>query len=271
MRKLALISGIVGIGLSCNAFANINDIMQANNQVLVQSIITNVDYTETGDGTLGTSTGILDTENGNVGGYSIGMSAMKSLVFSNDFVKINYSHNKGHTKYIGQLQSGGGYGSVVGTSAATMDDFVFNYGLSYDMNKNVLLTPYVEYATHNWDRGVNYGETYSHQSYGVGVLAQYSPNKEWIFSANALVGHTFDSNINVVNYFNGKLGNSSLYKYGFSVDYAFSDKWHGNVGVDYTEFKYGKSALYPIGSSVYWEPTSKTQNVSYKIGVSYLF
>jgi hypothetical protein len=50
--------------LSTTAFAGTADIKASNNQIGVQYISTHVDYTETGNGTLGAAGATLDTESG---------------------------------------------------------------------------------------------------------------------------------------------------------------------------------------------------------------
>lgn len=267
--KKTLIASLLALA-SSSAFAatgNVSAIDSANNQFSVSYISTDVNYTETGNGILGTSTGTLDTESGYVGGYALSLG----YTLDANYLRLKYSQNTGHTHYIGQLQSGGGYGSVVGSSGATMYDYSLRYGYGFDMNSLARLTPYLEIGHNEWDRGVNAGETYKHNYYGVGILGQYSPIDNLVLSANAMIGRTTDSHIDVVGSFSGSLGNSELYMYGINADYAISQKWHVNAGIDYTEYKYGMSALYPYGSGYTWEPDSKTKNTTYSIGVGYAF
>jgi len=53
---------------------------------------------------------------------------------------------------------------------------------------------------------------------------------------------------------------------GGAVDYAFTEHWHGNVGVDYTYFSYGQSALNAGG---YLEPNSTTSYLTVSAGLGF--
>jgi opacity protein-like surface antigen len=259
--------------ISINALANTTDIKSANNQVGIQYQSTNVDYTETGNGVLGAAGVTLDTENGSVPGYGIFASVMKDLWLGNDYFAAEYDHASGSTNYVGSLQ-GGTYGSVVQSDSATLANYSLRYGKGFVVNNSTMLTPFAEVGHHKWDRGVNTGEDYSNHYFGAGVLAQYSPVSKLVLSANALLGYTFGSYITVnaipsANFagFAGGLGNSPLYRVGAGADYALTQQIHANIGIDYTSFKYGASAIY----SGYGEPDSKTNYTTVKVGIGYAF
>ena len=259
---------------SATAFAGTSDIKASNNQFGIQIISTNVDYTETGNGIFGTQTGTLDTETGSVSGNALSISTMKDLWFGNDYIEAEYDNISGNTTYVGGLNGPPAtpYGSVVGTSGATLINYSARYGKGFMVNEEFMLTPYAELGHHEWDRGVNWGEIYTHHYYGIGTLGQYSPASRLVLSANALFGSTFGSNIVINGAFSGALGNSSLYRVGAGADYAFAQNLHGNVGVDYMSFNYGISAVYPVGGGfVAWEPDSKTNYTTVRIGLGYGF
>lgn len=265
---------IAGLAGASAAFAGTSDIKAANNQIGIQTISTKVDYLETGNGIFGTQTGTLDTETGSVPGYALSLSVMQDWAFGNDYFAAEYSHSSGNTSYTGGLigPPAAPYGSVTGTSSATLINFSARYGTGFIVNDELMLTPYAELGNHEWDRGVNLGETYTHNYYGIGVLGQYSPVSKLVLSANAMVGKTSGSNIAVNGAFSGGLGNSTLTRVGVAADYAFAQNFHGNVGVDYMSFSYGISAVHPLGGGfVAWEPDSKTKYTTIKIGLGYAF
>ncbi|NNM79771.1 MAG: hypothetical protein HKM01_04890 [Gallionella sp.] len=274
MKKITLaVLAIAGLTGASTAFSDTSDIKASNNQIGIQRISTNVKYTETGGGLYGTPTGTLDTETGGVPGYAISISTMKDWWLGNDYIAAEYDHSSGNTTYTGAFQ-GGVFGSVVGTSSATLVNYSGRYGKGFTLNNEVMLTPYLELGSHQWDRGVNAGETYTHNYYGIGALAQYSPVSKLVLSANALYGATYGSYIKVNGPFgfSGGLGDSPLNKLGVAADYAFTQNFHGNVGVDYTSFKYGMSSVYPLGGGLLtWEPDSKTSYTAVKVGVGYAF
>ena len=264
MKFLKLTSAISLALIPMSAFAGLNAIRASSNQISIQASSTNVNYTETDNGTT------VDTEKGNVPGFGLSVSVMQDLWLGNDYFRIAYAHASGHTSYVGQpLNGGGGYGSLTGTSGATLTDYSLRYGKGFVIGNETLVTPYAELGHHEWDRGVNQGETYTNSFYGAGVLGQYSPMEGVVISANALLGTTFGSNIGVAgpSGFSGGLGSSTLYKLGVGGDYAVTKHIHANIGVDYTHFDYGISATY----SGYYEPSSKTDYIVSEIGLGYSF
>ncbi|HWT70815.1 MAG TPA: hypothetical protein VN361_01370 [Oxalicibacterium sp.] len=250
--------------LPSTALADQLDIKSANNQIQVQARSTHVDYTERDD------FGILDTERGDVPGFALSYSAMWS---NNYYLQLQYGRNQGHTRYVGQALIGGtGYGSVVDRSGATMTDYQLRAGRGFVLSDAVMLTPYGEIGHHRWERGVNDGETYTHDYFGIGALAQYSPMPRLVLSANLMVGRTFHSDIDVAGSapfaFSASLGNSDLYKAGLAADYAFTRNFHGMIGLDYSSFEYGNSA---VSAGGFYEPDSKTRYTTVNVGVGYAF
>lgn len=269
MNKIFLAVGL--LIFSAQGLAGTADIVASNNLLQIQHRSTNVDYTETGNGLLGTRTGVLDTETGPVGGLGVSISTMRGP--GNIYFHVEYDSVNGNTTYTGAFQ-GGVFGSVVGTSSATLSDFSLRLGKGFALHEQFMLTPWFELGHHQWDRGVNYGETYTHFYYGAGVLGQYSPESRWVLSASALIGNTFGSYITVnsgpgLNGFAGALGGSMISRIGAAADYAFTPTVHGSIGVDYTSFSYGMSALFPVPGGVAWEPDSKTKYTTFKIGLGF--
>ena len=134
--------------LSMTAFADTGDIKASNNQVGMQETLTKVDYTETGNGVLG-SPGTLDTETGNISGIALSLSAMNDWWLGNDYIQLGYSRSEGDTNYVGaSLIGGGAYGSVVAQDGATIEDYHFRYGKGFAVGSQGMLTPYFEIGRH---------------------------------------------------------------------------------------------------------------------------
>lgn len=269
--------------LSTGAFADSNDIKASNNQVGIQYVLTNVHYTETGNGTLSDAGRKLDTEDGTLSGYALNGSVMSNMWLGNDYFYAEYSQVNGNTGYKGSLASDVPpvYGSVVGSSGAVLKDFRLRYGKGFVINDQVMVTPYGEIGHHEWDRNVtNVGyqqENYTNSYAGIGALVQYSPKHQWVLSGNVLLARTFAANIDVpnvsvliagANSSSVGLSASNLYRIGAVADYAFSKKLHGNIGLDYTTFDYGASALQSGG---WYEPNSTTDYTTIRLGVDYAF
>jgi hypothetical protein len=264
--------------------ASSSDIKASNNQIGYQSISTLVNYTETG-GKYGVAAGTLDTETGPVPGRAFYFSSMTNGLLGNDYFKGTYDQSIGSTKYTGanlNLPNGppGAFGSVVSTSGAILTNYNFRYGKGLDFRRASMLTPYVEFGAHRWQRAVNYGETYSNMYYGFGLLNQLVVGNHLVLSLDVLAGHTKGSTITVtssppgvpltskVTGFSAPLGDSELFKVGVSLDYTLGQRFHVNAGVDYTAFNYGVSAVQPGGL---FEPDSQTKNTTFKFGLGWGF
>ena len=272
LRKIGLSIGCAI--LSTSAFADTSDILTANNQVGIQIISTHVNYTETGNGQYGGPTGKLDTEAGRVPGFALSVSTMQDSSDGNGYWEAEYDHSKGNTNYVGGLVGPPAtpYGSVVGTSSATLVDYSGRFGKGFDVGDKSMMTPYFELGRHEWDRGVNAGETYTNNYWGIGALAQYSPVGSLVISANAMLGKTYKSYIAVNGEFSGELGNSAMKRVGVGADFAFAKNLHMYIGADYTSFNYGISSEYPIGGGLgAWKPDSKTSYATVKAGLGYAF
>lgn len=272
MRTFALVLAL--LAFSADAAAGTSDILVANSRTLLQVISTTVDYREFGNGYLGTPTGLLDTEMGPVFGGAISLSGMRGA--EHLYWEFGGDYSAGYTRYTGAL-IGGTFGSYTGTSSARMMNFAGRAGKGFPIGDDGMLTPYAEVGRHEWDRGINYGELYSHEYYGLGLMAQYSPAPRLVFSFSALFGRTNQSYIEVYGGpqmagFGGRLGDSPLSRIGAAVDYAFSPQLHGNLAVEYTRFRYGVSAAFPVGGGVVaWEPDSETRYLVIRAGFAVPF
>lgn len=261
--------------LATDAEAGLRDIYAANDLLLVQASSTRVAYREYGNGYLGTATGLLDQEAGSVPGLALAASGIMAKG-DNLYWQVHYGNSSGQTNYTGSLQ-GGAYGSYVGVSSAVLVDYGARMGQAFVVRDVFMLIPYFELGGHEWERGVNYGEIYTHYYYGPGLLVAHSPADHVVVSVNALYGRTVGSHIvansgPLMNGFSGALGNSTLSRLGFAVDYAFNAEVHGNAEIEYTRFNYRMSAAFPVGGNIVaWEPDSTTRYVVVKAGVGVAF
>jgi hypothetical protein len=261
------------------------DIVASNNQIAIQFAATNFDYIETGDLARGLS-GTLDTERNWVPGVTVEFSLMRNWFVSNLYFDARHTYLDGSTDY-----TGSGYRyvdqvparhSLSTTSGAVVNDFDFRLGKGFEIQPNLMLTPYIGAGYHNWQRKVNGGEEYSNGYVGGGFLFQWSPVSRLVLSAHGLIGSTFDSSIRVSGMiledgavmasdgnagFSGPLGDSTISRFGLAADYALAGPLHLNASVEWVDFKYGESAIY----SHSYEPDSSTQNMTARAGVGYAF
>jgi hypothetical protein len=248
-------------------FLTPNYIIDSNNQIAVQFVSVNFDYIETANGAP------LDTEKGWVSGIGGSVSFMGNFLVPNLYLNAQFARYEGETDYVGAYW-GQPFGTLRTTSDATVTDFDFRLGKGFELQRNVMLTPYFGVGSHAWDRGVNAGEEYSHGYYGGGVMLQVSPFDRFVLSGTALIGETFNSEI-VIESNPGlpgstlALGDSTIYRFGVSGDYAITKNLHVNAGVEWVDFEYGRSGLDPTGQ--YYEPDSETSHVIVKVGLGYAF
>ncbi len=249
-----------------------NDIVSANNQIYLGVRDTDFGYAETGDGRLGTKAGKLDTETRWLPGLALSYSVMGNFYLDNVYFNAQVSWDDGKTHYIGS-KMGGVYGSVVTSDGATVWDSDFRLGKGFAVRPDVMLTPFLGMGTNSWDRHVDQGERYADDYFGAGLMVQVAPIDRFVLSASGLIGETFDSHIAVAGPygFSGGLGASPIVKLGLSGDYALNANLHVNAGIDYVNFRYGESAIYPAMGGYAWEPSSRTANVILKSGVGYAF
>jgi hypothetical protein len=277
MRSAALLRGICFSGLVLasglaqadgynRGFAGPppNWIVESNNQISVQYQSIHFDYAETQAGVL------LDTEKGWVPGVGVSVTVMQNWMIDNLYFNGSFAWYRGHTDYVGSL-IGGVFGSVRQENGAIVRDFDFRLGKGFAVHRDFMVTPFFGIGSHDWDRKVNNGEDYTHGYWGAGLLLQWSPMSRLVVSADGLIGKTFDPNVFVhaipgfVPDTSLDLGDSRLYKLGLSADYAITRNIHANAGIEYTNFHYGQS---PVVNGIL-EPDSKTENVTFKVGLGY--
>ena len=291
-----LVAAILSL-TATQALAGIDAIKASNKQIGVQYVSTNVDYTEKVDGL------IADTEKGQIPGFGLSISMMKDLFFGNDYFYASFTRLNGDTRYTGSsyvdavyptFYVPGQYGTLQRSDSFQATDFTARYGKGIEFNQTFLMTPYVEAGYHEWHRGIGkspidtYGSTpitsekYTNGHFGVGLMGQLSPISNLVLTANALVGRTIGADILVkgagtspstASTGSQGLGNSTIYRFGVSADYAFTEKVHGNIGVDYTSFDYGKSNDFiPSNTNTaIYEPNSESSYTTIKLGVGYAF
>lgn len=248
-----------------------NVITRANNQVYVDFATRHLDYRESDPAGVFP---VLDSEKGWIPGVTGNASLMQDwLGFCHLYLSAQITYLSGNTHYFAAA------GPVTSnTDPAQIWDEDFKLGKGFDVSSNAMLTPYVGGGSHLWGRtlaGPNgYHEDYRHAYVGGGVLFQVSPVQRLVLGLDGFVGSTFDARMNTSLTPGGfpipvqtfTLGNAAIWRIGGTADYAFTQNWHGNVGVEFMHFHYGQS---PVGIGGFLEPTSNTDNVTVRVGLGY--
>ncbi len=275
---LATIGGKVSaadmlIKTSLDARAWMTPILIANMQVGLSIVGQRVNYVET------TATDPrFSSEAGWLPGVQVGLSAMgpagpvNNIYFMGAFTWLH-----------GQTDYGASGGPVrsdrSGADIRTLD---LRFGKGFEVAADWMLTPYLGMGYRGWGRSLSnrfgpsgYDELYEHTYVGGGMLVQWAATERLVLSASGLIGTTSAPTMKVsynggfpVNPWTYTLGPSSIYMAGFSADYAITNKWHMNAGIDYLSFRYGASAVSPDGM---YEPDSQTSNWTVKAGFGYSF
>lgn len=251
-----------------------SDIVRSDNQLSLDFIETDFGYAEYNDpGRSGGLPGVLDSEKGWVPGLSVSASVMKDFLgVHNLYLSGRFSWLDGQTNYwSAPLQQ---------KSGAVVDNLDLRLGKGFDVSPNVMLTPYVGAGARRWTRTLlgpgGYQEVYSHAYAGGGLLLQFCPVSRLVLSASGLVGGDFGPTLSATQIVGGfpiapwrfPLGNSAIFMAGGSADYAITDHVHANVGLDYVNLRYGKSAVNPFSQ---YEPHSRTSDVTLMAGLGYAF
>jgi hypothetical protein len=143
---------------------------------------------------------------------------------------------------------------------------LFNLGDRYSLQA----IPYVGIGYRYWHRQSNnfYSEKYHHGKALVGIKLNCLLTDDFVLSPYVEVGKMFGAHMEyVATGVDHKLGNKPIYGAGLELNYKMADDLFLNGFVNYTQFKYGKSALATDGS---YEPDSKTREIKLGIGVRYM-
>jgi hypothetical protein len=256
----------------------VNPILVANNQISLDVVGHNLDYHEWIPGIP-----VFNSEKDWQPGLQLTGSAMGNLgAITNVYVMGQYTWISGKSDY---WAPGGPLGPTTPVSmknGAEFNDFDFRLGKGFEVGQNWMLTPYIGAGYSIWDRDLSnalgpfgYHEKYEYGYAGGGLLIQYAPTQQIVLSGYGFAGSTFDAKMATsfnggfaVNPWTYGLGSSAIYKAGISADFALTRQWHVNVGADYTNFRFGASALAPDGTM---EPDSETHRWTVKAGVGYSF
>ena len=258
------------------AFAGLSDIKTSNNQISVQTVAAKLYYTETANGNGGANIDALDTQRGVVPGYAALLSVMSDE--ENIYFAAEYDKSSGETTYIGS-QQGGAFGSAVSLTTSELTNYYFRLGKGFEteaLKVQSMATLFFEIGNHKLVRNLAatapYLATYSSDYLVFGGLGQYSPEgSKLVLSANAMWGVSFRPNIETALGSVRTRGNPPTTLCGFSADYEFVNRLHGNLSVNVVNFSYVISGMYTVGASQVFAPNNSTDYTMLKLGLGYAF
>jgi hypothetical protein len=207
---------------------------------------------------------IPDSERGWLPSFAAGGSYRGEYNF---YAAIDGSYTSGETVYRGALLESPST-PFQATTKETVWDASLRLGKGFDLSE-AMVTPFVELGYRYWDRDFGGGDVETYQNWDVlgGVLFESTPLPKVTFSAYGAAGTTFVPELKYgpVRY---ELGSAGMYKVGGKVGYAVFNNAEVFTAFDYKYFRYLQSE--PAFDYTY-EPTSKTAETLFRLGVAYRY
>ncbi len=132
---------------------------------------------------------------------------------------------------------------------------------------DAMLTPYAELGFRHWDRDFGTSGVESYQSWNVlgGLMVQYAPTSNMIFTAYGSAGTVFLPTLHYAPY-TYETGAAGMYKVGAKIGYIVMPQFEIFTTVDFDFFRYLESQ--PVSDGTY-EPNSRTSETTIRVGVAY--
>jgi hypothetical protein len=249
-------------------------ILNANNQVSFLVGNHDLSYWEE-DRTRKTGTDTFDRENGGQLATSFSITSQGELgSLKNVYFNAEYLGANGKTAYDGYLQGNGKYTPYQSQSNTKVDQFSVRLGKALVVAPDLQITPFVGLGTRNWVRDSSsdphgYLETYHHQFYEAGVLAQKAFTKKLVGSASVGFGDVFGATLDVPKFTSSTfdLGTAPITTLKIGLDYALDYQWHLLANYTKSDFSYQESPV--IGNMR--EPHSTTTTRSFFVGFGLAF
>jgi hypothetical protein len=249
-------------------------IVSANRALSVSLGALNQNYRE-----LDSGGSVLDKENGTIPRIGIEYSLMGLQTPLRFYMSADYAG--GDTSYKGALQNGTPYDTTTGNKIVDL-----NVGLGYAFGfGRFAVIPGVEYGYSNWQRDVGKGdpyhgvkETYSHGHMAATLSGQFAMTPKAVLSLGVAYGKTVAPTMKIDEQFGHSvisptfnLGSKPWSRLSIGLDYAAKKTLHIGGRLAYTQFRYGASPYYPVGTGTAYEPDSKTRLTTFDFVVSYNF
>ncbi len=267
-------------------------LLSVNNSLGVYLIpVQNVNYVEPNGSVNNCANGkscanYSDEESGGLfgDGFSLDYMSPKMKLYGH----LSYQFASGHLNYNGATQGGT---PLQDTSGARIGDWDLKFGKGFALSEDqrVLLTPYIEFGNHFWQRDLDlgggsnqFGEDYQNDYLDGGAMIQYVPpihllhKNDIVLEGNAGIGETIGPNITVPIAnppmpSNAPLGQEPFINLGLEADWHAMTALWVFLGYQYTYFSYFPSAIYSNATGAVEEPASFTNYNIYKLGIKIPF
>jgi hypothetical protein len=213
---------------------------------------------------------IPDSEHGWNPSLAVGMDYMS--LKGNWYFASEFSDTFGNAHYNGSALdfATGNYDiPVQGKTKESMDSLDAKFGKGVVLGRSIMLTPYAEVGYHHWGRKLNSFQTEDYDNLDVlgGLMLQGTPIRRLILTGYVSAGPTLAPTMKTSGQ-TYSLGSTAMYKLGAKIAYDVTKQVELFTALDYDAFRYTQSPAQADGS---FEPTSKTEDTTLRVGVGYHF
>ncbi|MHB1666061.1 hypothetical protein [Thiomonas sp.] len=252
------------------------DVIGVNNEVGISINGLLQKYQEISNGT------VPDSESGVIPGAGIKVSVMHDVFgISHVYAAVSYRYDLGSASYHGGYQNGSGNQVPLNSSSYYhIQNIKVRVGKGFLLNDNFLVTPYLQFEHHNWDREVagvgavmGAHEDYRFDAAGFGVKGDVQVMPRLVLTADVNASETLDSSMRFhaeggIPGMNFSLGNRPVLGASVGADYRIDGPLHVYTKLAVERFGFAASEVNPMG---YQEPTSRTTQISADVGIAYQF
>lgn len=178
------------------------------------------------------------------------------------FIEGNIRYTKGNDSYTSRY--------IVSHTGNNVVDGSLKLGKGFQINSQLLVTPFITYGHRYWNRKLSYTENYNMNFAGAGIEADYQVTPNLIVSGQGMGGSTFDNSLNTpgtrVTY---NLGNEPIVQASLSANYRLLKNWYAFSRINYNYYRFGQSKVNARYQT--FEPNSTTQEASIDFGIRYTY
>lgn len=219
---------------------------------------------------------ILDSEKADdLNGFGI---AVKAKVFNGlmggnaSYLRVGYEHSSGDTEYVGALLSGGSYGSYIGTTDNTINEYSLIYTEEY-LSEQYDLWSGLGGGYREWERELSADqlETYKWFYWNIEVGTRFHYNKNLslglVYNYKRAINPEMDTDFTGLPDMTFDLGGVKGYTFAMPLIYS--------VDKDSTVYLEYKREYFEIAKSNivngFYEPDSTTENDKITVGIRFKF
>lgn len=209
---------------------------------------------------------------------------------SDFYTKIYGDYASADITYDGSTQ--GGTPISYTDSSQKLFKFEWDVGYAFEAGNNFLLIPYIGYGYRYWKRGnakvtstyTSFEEDYSWSYMPIGLKADYDINQQWNVGGTIAINIMFNGKmtakpsqvISGVNDADFDLGNQVGFYAELPITYKFTTNWAiiGTPWYEYSQIGQSNNVNITYNNKVIgyaYEPSSRTNQYGFKLGVSYSF